>query len=208
MSAEAQDLPEWLNVSRETHFRLKTLLELVARWNPKINLISAGSLHHGWNRHVLDSAQLWAAANSSMGSWLDIGSGGGFPGLVIAILANEVAPNVRVTLVESDRRKCVFLNEAARQLGVRVEVHSERVESLEPFAAAVVSARALAPLNSLLHNARRHLASGGVALFPKGQSYESELVAARDHWRFDYVAIKSLTDPDAVVLRIENIEYV
>jgi 16S rRNA (guanine527-N7)-methyltransferase len=208
MSAEVQDLPEWLSVSRETHCRLKTLLELVARWNPRINLVSAGSLNHGWSRHILDSAQLWIVAGATEGGWLDIGSGGGFPGLVIAILADELAPSVPVTLVESDRRKCVFLTETARQLGVRVGVRRERVESMEAMAAAVVSARALAPLNSLLHNASRHLASGGVALFPKGQSFRSELALARDHWQFNCEAIKSLTDPNAVVLRIENIEHV
>jgi 16S rRNA (guanine527-N7)-methyltransferase len=208
MSAEAHDLPEWLNVSRETHFRLKTLLELIERWNPKINLVSAGSLSHGWNRHVLDSAQLWMVGGATKGSWLDIGSGGGFPGLVIAILADELAPNFPVTLVESDRRKCVFLTEAARQLGVRVRVRSERIENMEAMAADVVSARALAPLSTLLQNASRHLASGGVALFPKGQSFRSELASARDHWHFNCEAIKSLTDPNAVVLRIENIEHV
>ena len=204
----AQDLPDWLNVSRETHSKLGELLSLVERWNRTINLVSVGSLGHGWTRHVLDSAQLWKFAGSVDGPWLDIGSGGGFPGLVIAVIAQERRPAFQTVLVEADRRKCVFLTEAARQLSLDVVVRNERIETLGAVCAPVVSARALAPLDGLLRNAVRHMAPGGVALFPKGQQFELELELAKVHWRFDCEIIKSRTDPSAVVLRIENIEHV
>ena len=207
-SVDSQSLPGWLDVSRETHAKMSELLALVTKWNRAINLVSAASLAEGWNRHVLDSAQLWLAARVSDGHWLDLGSGGGFPGLVVAIIAQEKAPNMLVSLVEADKRKSVFLGEAARQLGQRVVVHADRVEALEGKAASVLSARALAPLESLLLSARRHLAAGGVALFPKGRNVEAELSDARARWSFDCEALTSMTDQAAVILRIENIQDV
>lgn len=208
MTGNAQELPEWLNVSRETHTKLQEILGLVERWNRTINLVSAGSLGQGWTWHVLDFAQLWSIGNAVDGPWVDIGSGGGFPGLVIAAIAQEQRPALQVVLVEFDRRKCVFLTEVARQLCLDVVVRTGRVEALTSAAAQVLSARALAPLDALLISARRHLAPGGLALFPKGQSFELELEAARAHWHFDCEVIKSRTDPLAVILRIENIEHV
>ena len=202
------DLPDWLNVSRETHSKLQTFLALVVKWNRTINLVSNNSLLDGWTRHILDSAQLWGAAHIQVGLWLDMGSGGGFPGLVMAIIADEQAPDMRIALIEADRRKSVFLSEAARQLSLTVTVHPDRVERISGLAASVVSARALAPLDELLGRAKRHLATGGVAVFPKGQNFEAELSEARKRWRFDCDCLQSRTDPKAVMLRIENIQNV
>ena len=208
MRSSAEGQPDWLNVSRETYSKLEELLALATKWNRKINLVSSSSLLDGWTRHILDSAQLWGAAGVQNGLWLDIGSGGGFPGLVIAIIADECAPNMRISLIESDRRKSVFLSEAARQLGLKVDVHSDRVEKMKGLAASVISARAMAPLDELLGLAKQHLGTVGVAVFPKGQNFEVELAGARKHWRFDCDVIQSNTDPRAVVLRIENIQNV
>ena len=206
MNNAAEVLPEWLDVSRETQTGLLGLLALVARWNPTINLVSDSSLGQGWTRHILDSAQLWKLADAREGIWLDLGSGGGFPGLVIALIAKEKAPDLQITLVESDRRKCVFLSEAARQLGIKIDLRNCRIDALDPIGARVVSARALAPLGTLLHHAKRHLAASGVTLFPKGQAFEAELNLARGPFSFDCEVIPSQTDPAAVILRIENVE--
>ena len=208
MSIDRPDVPDWLDVSRETQDKLRQFLALVAKWNPTINLVSAGSITDGWTRHIIDSAQLWNAAPLQSGLWLDVGSGGGFPGLVIAIIARERAPNLKILLVEADRRKCVFLSEAARQLNLVAEVTADRIEMLEAKSASVISARAVGSLDNLLQSAVRHLAPNGVALFPKGQNFEQELASARQHWRFDCKAMPSLTDPKSAVLRIENIQHV
>ena len=208
MTPVAMDLPDWLNVSRETHSKLQAFLALVIKWNRTINLVSTNSLLDGWTRHMLDSAQLWGAAQILDGLWLDMGSGGGFPGLVMAIIAKEQAPNMRISLIEADRRKSVFLSEAARQLSLTVDVRPDRVERISGLAASVVSARALAPLDELLGRAKRHLSAGGVAVFPKGQGFEAELSEARKRWRFDCDVIQSKTDLKAVMLRIENIQNV
>lgn len=205
MSLEFQPLPAWLNVSRETHEKLGDLLALVLKWSKRINLVSTGSAPDAWARHILDSAQLWAVAGAKGGLWLDVGSGGGFPGLVMAVLARDLAPDLRVCLVESDQRKCVFLREAARQLGLVVDVRASRIEGLERLAPMILTARAVAPLDALLGYAERQLAEGGLAIFPKGKSYADEVAMAQKNWRFDCQVVESMTDSNSVVLKIENI---
>lgn len=199
--------PEWLDVSRETLVKLEKYLQLVTKWNDTINLISARSAPQGWTRHVLDSVQLWPLSPVKDGIWLDIGSGGGFPGMVISILAQESAPDLRVVLVESDRRKSVFLNEAARQLGVPTTVYCARVEALPPICANVISARALAPLNELLAMATRHLSPTGVVLFPKGSSHPAELEYCRKRWAFESETVPSRIDPAGVILKISALRH-
>lgn len=208
MSEMVKNLPEWLSVSRETQTKLQQLLDLLCRWNRTINLVSTNSLHQGWTRHILDSAQLWTVSRTTGGTWLDLGSGGGLPGLVIALIAKEKDPLMRLKLVESDQRKCVFLSEAARQLALDVNICNHRIEDLGTCAASVVSARALAPLAVLIGHAKLQLSQTGVALFPKGQNFGAELASAREQWHFDCEVIESRTESTAVVLRIENIEHV
>ncbi|TAG22069.1 MAG: 16S rRNA (guanine(527)-N(7))-methyltransferase RsmG [Rhodobacterales bacterium] len=193
-------------VSRETMDRLREFETLVKRWTPAINLISKSSVLAIWDRHIVDSAQLFALCPAGATHWLDIGSGGGFPGLVIAILAKEVKPELKVTLVESDARKATFLRYAAAALSLTVDVKTDRVESLPGLQADVVSARALASLTDLLAYALHHLAPEGVALFPKGARHAEEAVVARQVWRFDLESKPSLSDPDAAILSIRNIE--
>ena len=208
MEVHDRHLPDWLDVSRETAARLEDLADLVLKWTQTINLVSKASLSQIWMRHVLDSAQLWELAPLKSGLWLDVGSGGGFPGIVISILAAQYAPDVRIVMVESDRRKVVFLTEALRHLGLSAYVHCARIETLPPIAAQVVTARALAPLAGLLPIAARHMAANGVALFPKGQHHAEELAVFGAEWVMQSSAIPSKTDPDAAIVRIWDLHHV
>ena len=202
MTEDIDHHPEWLGASSQTLDKLERFLALVFKWNATINLISIGSVREAWVRHILDSAQLWPIGSVTEGIWLDIGSGGGFPGLVIALMAQELAPELQVVLVESDRRKAVFLKEAIRQLGVSVDVHCARIENLPALGAAVISARALAPLSVLLPLALPHLAPDGVIVFPKGQGYLAELEKCQIAWKIEPEIIPSKTNDDGVILKV------
>lgn len=204
MAEAFRDRPD---VSRETLGRLEAYAGLLQRWNPKINLVSRASLPELWTRHFVDSAQLFALCPPGARHWADLGSGGGFPGLVVATLAAEVVPDLRVTLVESDGRKAAFLATAARELGLTVDVRAERIEALPPLGADVLSARALASLDVLLGFADGHLAPAGRALFPKGARAEEEVAEARRHWAFDLTRHPSQTAEDGVILEIGAISH-
>ena len=208
ISASTHPLPEWLDVSRETFDRLAALVLLLEKWNPAINLVSKASIPHVWQRHIVDSAQLFRLAETVLGSWLDLGSGGGFPGLIVAILAAEVAPDMQVILVEADKRKSTFLSHAIRQLGLQSTVFAERIETLAPQNADVISARAVAPLVGLLGYANRHMSRNGLALFPKGAQADSEIVEARKVWSFNLSLHQSRTDADATILGVRDIAHV
>ena len=208
MSAEAARFAEAFDVSRETLARLERYAALLAKWNPAINLVSKATLPQLWTRHMADSAQLLDLADPAAARWADLGTGGGFPGLVVAILAAEKRPGLRVTCVESDRRKATFLQNVARETGVDVAVDCARIESLTPLNADVVSARALAPLDQLVGLAQRHLAPGGTALFLKGTGHASEVEAALAHWTFRLETIPSRTDPGSAILKIGSITRV
>jgi 16S rRNA (guanine527-N7)-methyltransferase len=194
-----------LSVSRETEALLQAFADLVGRWNPKINLVSQGSLPDIMRRHIADSAQLFDIPNCPVNHWVDLGSGGGFPGVVLAILGADSGRIEKMSLVESDARKCVFLREAVRTLSLKVDVIHDRIENVPPLAADVVSARALAPLPVLLGHAYRHLAADGIAIFPKGARYQDELSQAECEWFFDAEARQSLTDPEARILVLRSI---
>jgi len=197
-----------LIVSRETSDLLDAYAALLRKWNPAINLVSKSSLADLRTRHFADSAQLLALCPPTARHWADLGSGGGFPGLVIAIMAAESMPDLSVTLVESDGRKAAFLSAVVRETGIRAEVVAERIESLAPLAADVLSARALAPLPQLLGFAEQHLAPGGRALFPKGATHQAEVAESLADWRFDLREHPSKTDPLAVILEIEGVSRV
>ena len=194
------------DVSRETFARLKTHVALLRKWNPVVNLVSPGSLADVWRRHVLDSAQIWALRPEGAHIWVDLGSGGGFPGLVIAALAAQDQPKMQVHLIESDNRKAAFLATVLRETGLGGRVHAARIEEVNDLRADVVSARALAPLNRLLAHAESLLAPGGTALFPKGASWKTELTQAEKSWTFTVDAVPSKTSPDAAILKIGNIK--
>jgi 16S rRNA (guanine527-N7)-methyltransferase len=195
---------EDLNVSRETFSRLTTYVDLVKRWNPKINLVSRNSLSDIWERHILDSVQVYRCADEFR-SWVDLGSGGGFPGMVCAIMAADESPQARFSLVESDQRKSAFLRSVARECGLDCKVISKRIEAVDGLGADIVSARALADLRTLLSFCDRHLSKNGTALLPKGANWKKELSEARGEWNFDAEPITSLTEPQAVILKIKGV---
>lgn len=192
-------------VSRETEARLAAFTAELRRWNPRINLVSRTTLDQLESRHLVDSAQLFPLRPGGAQHWADLGTGAGFPGLVIAILAAETAPLLRVTLVESDRRKAAFLAAAARAAGVTPTIHATRIETLAPLNADVLSARALAPLCQLLAHVYRHMAPNGRALLPKGARHDAEIAEALATWRFTVQKIPSRTDPAGAILAIEGV---
>ena len=194
------------DVSRETFGRLKTHVALLRKWNPAVNLVSPRSLPHVWERHVLDSAQIWALRPEGARVWVDLGSGGGFPGLVIAALAAQDQPEMQVHLIESDSRKAAFLSTVLRETGLGGQVHAARIEDVNDLRADIVSARALAPLDRLLAVAQPLLAPGGIALFPKGATWKTELTQAEKSWTFTVDAVPSRTAAGAAILKIGNIE--
>ena len=189
--------------------RLETYAALIAKWQKAINLVAPKTLPDLWSRHFLDSAQLLEHAPKDTVRWLDLGSGGGFPGLVIAALFDG-----HVHMVESDQRKSAFLREAARAMNVSATVHVKRIESIEPAqlhaamagAPQVISARALAPLQELIGLAQPLAGPDTVYLFPKGRSTEDELTEARRYWTIPAAnKLPSRTDPEASILRLKGL---
>ena len=194
-----------LTVSRETYSSLETHALLVKKWTRSINLIAKSTSDDIWRRHVLDSAQLWPLVPERAYRLVDLGSGAGFPGLVLAILMREKREGATVMLVESDRRKAVFLREAIRETGGAATVTAERAEALDGVA-DVVTARAFAPLDGLLDIAAPIVGDSGTVLLHKGRRYESELTAAAENWKMDTKVHRSRIDPDSVILRIDRLE--
>ncbi|KAA2315698.1 16S rRNA (guanine(527)-N(7))-methyltransferase RsmG [Pseudooceanicola sediminis] len=182
-------------------------VDLLSRWNEKINIVSKNTIPLVWERHIADSAQLYSLA-PNFSSWVDLGSGGGFPGLVVAIYASEFHPSGHVTLIESDQRKCAFLRTVAREAGLKVTVLAERIERAAPQNADILSARALTSLNGLIEFSGQHMSEDGTALFLKGARWQTELEEARQHWRFRCETHKSMTEPEAVILEIGGVERV
>lgn len=188
-------------VSRETHEVLQKLEQMAKRWNPRINLVAKSTLADFFNRHIADAFPLIQHAPEGE-TWVDLGSGGGFPGLVVAAVQGR---NRDVVLVESDVRKCAFLNAARRELGLSCRVVSKRIEETPPLNAGVISARALAPLGTLLALATPHGAPDCTFLFPKGARWEEEVMAAGRDWRYDLEVIGRPQSEGSVVLKIRNV---
>jgi 16S rRNA (guanine527-N7)-methyltransferase len=193
------------DVSRETLKDLSTYHDLLLRWTKSINLIARSTVVDAWDRHIADSAQLFALIPARAQTLIDIGSGGGLPGLVLAIMAKEQMPQLRLMLVESDQRKATFLRTVVRELRLPADVRAERIEDVVDIRADVITARALASLPQLLEFAAGLMHPAGVALFHKGRGYEVELIAAQTDWQFSVQAHISQTDPDARLLQIEEI---
>jgi 16S rRNA (guanine527-N7)-methyltransferase len=193
-------------VSRETIDHLRSLAEMVERWSRRINLVSPSTQRQVWSRHIADSAQLWTLRPGDRGHWVDIGSGGGFPGLVVALCAKSDGEQMVVSLIESDRRKAAFLRTASVELGLDVRIYAERAEKMASLRADVVSARAVAPLVDLMPVVHHHVLPEGVALLPKGKRWRDEWAMTSSAWSARLEVFSSVTDEDAVVLRIGNIE--
>lgn len=193
-------------VSRETEALFDRYVALLARWQTIKNLVGPKTLPEVWTRHIADSAQL-APLRPDASRWVDLGSGAGFPGLVTAILIRD-RPGAQVTLVESNGRKCAFLREVVRELGLPARVIAGRIEDVvDEFTgtAEVVTARALAPLAELLRLSRKLLTSGAVGLFPKGQDVGDELTDAARYWRIQASTVASRTDPKARIVIVESL---
>lgn len=187
-----------IDVSRETSERLAAYVALLTKWNAKINLVGPATLADVWRRHILDSAQIHPLV-AGAGVLVDLGSGAGLPGLILAILGGP-----QVHLIESDARKCAFLHEAARVTGAKLTIHNKRIEAAPLLEADVVTARALAPLAQLLDHAVRFLKPAGKCVFLKGARQADELTEARKSWHMKVTERQSLSDPSGVILEVES----
>ncbi len=189
------------DVSRETTLALDTYVTQLARWQTVKNLVGPSTLAEVWSRHVADALQLLSLAPEAR-TWVDLGSGAGIPGLILAIAGKE--RGIRVTLVESNSRKCAFLSEAARLTGAPAAICNGRIEAVLPglHDAEVVCARALAALDQLLAWTAPMLKSGTTGLFPKGRDVQAELTQAAARWTFTYDLVPSRTDSEARIVRV------
>lgn len=190
-------------VSRETLERLKIYADLLVEWQGYFNLVSKNSIPMMWHRHFYDSAQLLALAPEGSGPWLDLGSGAGFPGMVLAIMGRE-----NISLVESNGKKVKFLIEVAKATGTKVRVVHDRIEKIKPFKAAVLSARAVASLPDLLDSLAPFIDDHSICLFPKGQDVEFELTAAAKCWNMNVERCPSHTSSDSQVLRLRHVQRI
>ncbi len=202
---ESETFRQTFDVSRETLSRFDLYRQMLEKWNKTINLVSGTTMADVWTRHFADSAQIWRLCPENAIKWVDLGSGGGFPGLVIAIVAAEKRPELSVTLVEADKRKAAFLRQITATLGLAVQVIASRIEDVPPLDTDVISARALAPLARLLDLSAPHLADGGICLFSKGESVESELTEARKYWKFTIEKSPSMTSSGGMILKIGDL---
>ncbi|MGH6859998.1 MAG: 16S rRNA (guanine(527)-N(7))-methyltransferase RsmG [Phyllobacterium sp.] len=195
------------HVSRETVEDLLAFEELFRKWSKAINLASPSTLDHLWERHIVDSAQLLGLAPDAR-HWLDLGSGGGFPGVILAILLKQ-SSGARVDLVESNSKKAAFLRTALGKANAPASVHAIRIEAAWPDIKnpAIVTARALAPLKDLFGLAQPWLTAGATALFQKGRDYRREIDESRDVWSFDLVEHQSVVDRDSVILQVSNLRH-
>ncbi len=202
-----EDFASAFGVPRETVDKFRVYAELLTRWQRAVNLVSPSTLSDIWHRHFADSAQLLSLAPHAR-YWVDLGSGGGFPGLVIAFLLTNHENRI-VNLIESNSRKCAFLSEVARSTGAPVKVHEGRIEDLAQGgaigAADVVTSRALAPLGHLLGLAHGFFAGHTVGLFLKGRDAEAEIREAERHWEFDDRLIPSRTSADGWIVEVRNL---
>ena len=187
-------------VSRETLDRLANYVDLLNSWTRRINLVGRDTLGDVWRRHILDSAQLFPLIPREARKLVDLGSGAGLPGVVLAIMG---APEVH--LIESDGRKAVFLREAVRITGANAIIHAQRIDRVPAFAADVVTARALAPLPELLAISERFMGAETICLFLKGRMVDEELTDAAKTWHIRLERQPSLTDPSGCILRLEAI---
>lgn len=194
------------DVSRETEERFEVFAHLLSVWTRKINLIAPSTVTEITDRHIEDSRQIYPLAPSGWRRWADLGSGGGLPGLVIAILATEDRNQREVILVESDARKCAFLRTVLRETETRATIINERIENTDALKADVVSARALGSLTDLLGYADQHMSTDGCALFPKGQKADQEVDEALERWTFACEKHASRTDKNGVILKIGDLK--
>jgi 16S rRNA (guanine527-N7)-methyltransferase len=201
MSFGPEQFAAQTGVSRETLSRLKAYADLLTDWNARHNLVAKSTLPELWHRHFLDSAQLAPLIPAEAKSLADLGSGAGFPGLVLAVMR----PDLAATLYEATTKKCAFLQAAAERMGIKVGVQNARLEDLRPQPADVVTARALAPLPQLLAYAYPFTGPNTVCLFLKGQNVGSELTEAAKYWNMKTSQAPSQTEPSAAIVSVREL---
>lgn len=199
---------EKYNVSRETFERLKAYEASLKEWQNKFNLVSRSSLENAWERHFKDSVQLIDFIPKNAETMFDFGSGAGFPGMVIAIMAAEKMPNLKVNLVESIKKKTVYLNAVKELCGVNVNIINDRIENLPPVKADVITSRAMCNLSDLLKYSYKFSTRKTTMIFPKGKNYQEELSVALRNWRFEYKAEKNAVGGDGVILIVNNLSAI
>ncbi len=194
-----------LNVSRETYEQLCVYEQLLLRWQKKTNLIGSGTVGEIWARHIIDSFQSVVILPNA-NHWVDIGSGGGLPGIIIAQQLQSDKSS-KVHLVESNVKKCVFLRQVSREAGIRVNIYNQRIDdALDHLGRPnVVTARAVAPLGKLMSMTAPWLENGVTGLFYKGKNSNDEIVSAREKWEFEVKFHQSVLDQDSVILEIKNL---
>jgi 16S rRNA (guanine527-N7)-methyltransferase len=191
-------------VSRETCDRLERYAALLVKWQKAVNLVGASTLPDLWRRHMLDCAQLYPFIPAQAGTLIDLGSGAGFPGLVLAIMARERASALSVHLVESDRKKATFLREAARAAEVAPIIHAARIEAIQAFPADIITARALAPMSQIVAWSAKFWSQDTVGLFLKGQDIDSELTPPGDFETMEIRQHQSSSDPKGRILELRR----
>lgn len=197
-----------LNVSRETLMRLQDYVEILKKWQKSINLVSKNTIDDVWVRHILDSAQLYPLISSTKGIVMDIGSGAGLPGIVLSIMQYGVMGHGAgsMVLVESDQRKCAFLNVAAQKCGVQVKVINDRFENLPYYQAGVIIARAVAPVENLLKLSQKQYHKALKFIFLKGRNIDKELTCLQDYSNIIINKKTSLTNPEGVILTLSCLD--
>ena len=204
-SLSADEACARLDVSRETQERLEIYVDVLKRWQKSINLVSATTLDDVWRRHILDSGQIFRHLADQQGQVMDIGSGAGLPGLILAIMGAGAADKP-VMLVESDERKCAFLAVAARQCGIKVKIRNARLEHLDPIFPDTITARAMAPLERLLAWTAQQHHPGLECLFLKGERAEEEMACLADHPHINVETSASLSSPEGVILKLTGFD--
>ena len=199
------DIIESLNVSRETINSLSEYEALLCKWNRKINLVSPNTLADLWVRHFLDCGQIINHVDASGKKWVDVGTGAGFPGLVVAVLLRDRKIDCDIILVEKNTKKVFFLNEVIRKLNLNVKVVNNNIDTIEPLNADILTARAFSELKNLIGLSTRHRKERGVSLFLKGENYRLELDKTLNYWFFDYDVFDSLSNSAGKIIRVKKI---
>ncbi len=192
------------NVSRETYEDFLAYRSLLEKWNTKMNLVSSNTINNFMIRHALDSAQLFKYVKIKSGCLLDIGTGAGFPGIPLAILSKNKFPQFNVTFMDSNAKKCFFLEEVCKNLNIEANIICGRIDEVDPVNCDYIVSRALAPLDDLLEYSKRHRKDNGKSLFLKGKNINSEISCAKSRWHFNFYLHQSLSDKAGKIIEIND----
>lgn len=193
------------NVSHETFEKLELYHHSLVEWQSRMNLVSNSSLEDAWERHFADSAQLYKFIPDEAKTLVDIGSGAGFPAMVLAVMAENRTPSLKITMVESIAKKTLYLKHVKEITAVDVNILNRRIENLREKTFDVITARAVIALKDLLVYAHPLFRKNTLCIFPKGKNFQAEIDEAKKAWFFTYEAIPSQTSTESVILLIRNL---